>query len=304
MSEGSASEELRAPDEWDKMEGLDWKWTNIRMKELVWSDLPPGAEEAIEDFIRVDKCSGRDIERVHRLDPQTIEIVWYDDEGEDEEDPSPTEVSDRYVRNVRTVVQEMFGEHWRVRRKDDDRRWNSTNPQRVIVRRADHQRFQYKDESDEKYLLRLHGKPDNVPEGVDFVGALDQYRSDPELSVDDKRDVYTYETGTGTVHLLPCIRDRVVAVDQSCECGLTVQAEEIVDGERIMHYADYLREEGDLFEQGITGQPDPKKVIGDDLCTRCWKTYARTQKTPNGRVRGYEAPNVDYEALLTEGRHD
>jgi len=304
MSEGSASEELREPNEWDKLEGLDWKWTNIEMKEVVWTDLPAGAEEAIEDFIRVDKCSGEDIARVNRLDPQTIEVVWYDDEGDSNDDPSPTTVSDRYIRNVRTVVQEMFGEHWRVQRKGDQRRWDDSHPQRAIIRRADHQRFKYSEESDDRYLLYLHGRPNSVPEDVDYVGALDQYRGDPELSVDDPRDVYTYETGTGTIHLLPCIRDRVVAVDQTCECGLTVQAEEIVDGDSIMHYADYLREEADLFERGFEGDPDPKSVLGDDLCGRCWNSHARARKTPNGRVRGYEPPHDDYEVLLVGGDHE
>jgi hypothetical protein len=306
--EPSASEDLRAPDDWTNLEDLDWKWTDIIMQEVVWSDLPAGADEAIEDFIRVDKCSGDGIARVHRLNPQTIEVVWYDDE---EKDAGPTEVSGRYIRNVRHVIQEMFGEQWRVSRKEDQRRWNDEHPQRAIIRRADHQRFKYREESDDHYLLNLHGRPDNTPEGVDHVGQLDHYREYPVLFADDgdPRDVYVYETGTETVHLLPLVRDRVVAVDQQCECGLTVEPEEIVDGERIQHYADYLDDAltapFDPEDEVVTydGHPDPGQIIGDDLCGRCWKSYARTKKTA-GRVRDHEAPTADYEALLPEVDHD
>lgn len=298
MPEGSASDDLRAPDEWDKLEGLDWKWRNIRMKELVYSELPQGTAAAIEDFIRVDKCAGQDIVRVHRLDPQTIEVVWHDDEGLDADDPSPTSVSEYYIRNVRTVIQAVFGEHWRVRRKPDERRHSGEHPQRAIIRRADHQRFKYDDESDDRYLLNLHGRPDNVPEDVDYVRQLDQYRDDPELPVGDPRDVYLYETESGTIHLLPSIRDRTVAVDQHSECGLTVPAEEIVDGERVEHYSDYLSREREWDDL------DPETQIGDDLCGRCWRSYAEPRRGFDGKVRGYEAPNVDYAALLPEVDHD
>lgn len=305
MSEGSGKE-LRAPSDWGQLEGLDWKWDNIRMQEIVWSELPEGAAEAIEDFIRVDKCSGGEIERVRRLDPQTIEVVWYDDEGQNEEDPSPTLIADRYVRNVRTVIQELFGEHWRVKRKQDDRRYNGEHPQRVIIRRAEAQRFRYIDESDEEYLLNLHGRPDGAPEDADYYRDLDRYPVPPH-NIRKKRalDVYCYETGTGTIHLLRRFRDDVIARDQTCECGLEVQAEEIVDGERVEHYAEYLRRGAAEYDGDVPFHSfdlDPKSVIGDfgsgDLCGRCWKSYARTRRYPSGRVKGYVAPRAGYEDLL------
>ena len=303
------TEELRAPTEWDQMEGLDWKWSNIRMGELVWSDLPEGAEEAIEEFIRVKRCNGRAIERVHRLDPQTIEIVWYDDiETNESGETDFSEVPDRYIRNVRKVVQSMFGEHWRVERKPDKRRWNNANPQRAIVRRADHQHFRYTDESVDEATLIREGRPDGVPDWADHYGSLDQYKGDPDLRVGDSRDVYLYESGTGTIHLLKGLKDSLVVEDLECECGLRVQTEEIIDGGSIQHYAEYLREDADLWDRKDVmngeedGDPDPKSVLGDDLCTRCWKSYATPEKTLDGRVRGYSPPRDDYEELLTEGQ--
>lgn len=315
MSEGSAEDAIREPNEWDCYENSNWKWENIQMKEVVYSDLPSGAEEAIADFIRVDDCLGYHIERVHRLNPQTIEIVWYDDEGESNhdksyyensvshtledwrEDKSPTKVSDRYIKNVRIVIQSMFGDQWRVTRKEDGRQWNDESPQRAIVRRADHQRFTYSDESEGEYLLNLHGKPDNAPEWAQKYQDLPAYPIPPKSVQHRAEDVYCYETSTGTIHLIgENVRNKWVAEDLSCECGLTVQASVAVDTDRIEHYAGFLQRQRDRIDlpDGFESVSlDPQTRIGEDLCDRCWRSYAKPEKNHAGKVTGYRAPAVD-----------
>lgn len=284
-----------APGDWDETEETVFHWSNIKMRELVYSDLPESAVDAIRDFIMVDECKERQIERVERLDPQTLQIVWYDDEmdrPDDQEDPS--RISHIYISRVREIIQNIFGEQWRVQRKRDERYWNNKNPQRVVVRRADHQRFKYTDESEGEYQMMLHGRPDGVPDGVERYRELDHI---PEVPVDGKRDVFVYETGTGTKHLLPAFGEDLVVHEQSCECGLTVQPEEIIEDDSIQHYAEVMQEIVDrVVEDGIDSRSfdlDPNSVLKDDLCSSCWSSHAYTS-----RYGGHDPPNVDYSVML------
>lgn len=311
MSESQTVEHV--PAKWDEYEGKNYKWDNLVMQEVVYSDLPSGAAEAIAEFVRVDECNGSNIERVERLNPQTLEIIWYDDEGEANyskdwyrqqngytledwrNDKAPTKVNNYYIEAVRQVIQSMFGDHWRVRRKSDGRQWDGESPQRAIVQRADHQRFRYIDESHAEYRLMLHGRPENVPETVRRFGELDNYPEPPESVQKTSADVYVYESDTGTKHLIPRIRGRLVALDGECECGLKVQREDVADADGIKHYGEYLQREG--VGDGDLG---PHAMFGDDLCTRCWKSYSKARKDHTGKIMEYTQPvtNSCYEPLL------
>lgn len=306
------SESLQAPKNWDRYEDSRQKWFNIRLKEVVYSDLPQGAEDAIEDFVTVARCKGRDIERVGRTDAQTVEIVWYDDAGTEqspddfasrdiyEKEREPTYVPEVIIQETAEVLQGLFGEQWRVTRKPDERRSGGTSQQRALVRRVDHQRFAYQDETVGEYKLNLHGRPENAPEGAEKFGDLDDYPEPPRGWNGDPEDLYCYTTGTGTVHLITSIRDEWIAEDLSCECGLGVQARDIVDATDIEHYAEVLmqkKEDGEL--SGYNGDHGPESCLGEDLCGRCWKSYAEKDRYYDGRVRDYAPPAGDSQYATT-----
>lgn len=310
MSEGSV-DELRAPNPWDRYEGSEWKWSTIQMQEVVYSDLPSGAEKAIEEFIAVDECGGADfIEEVRRLDPQTIEITWFDDEGDAphskdwyrrhdsytikdyHDDAAPTRVSSGIVETVRGIIQDLFGEHWRVNRKPDDRRGSGVHPQRVLVRRASHQRFKYIGEEESEYLRYLHGTPENAPEGVEKYGDLSVYPEPAERGT--FADVYLYEADSGTVHLLGGYetRGRWVFRESACQCGLTVQPEIVIDADGIEHYGEFLRRQRDNGEIAGTARHDdldPLSRLGEDLCGSCWRSYSDADGKPPVNVHCYAA---------------
>lgn len=270
--------ELRSPQSWDSYQGSSSQWENLRMREVVYSDLEPEAAEAIEDLIKVRDCAGRHIERVHRLNPQTIEIVWYDDVGDydeddDDVDKEPTRVTGTVLNRVHTMLQELFGEHWRVGRKEDNRRGSGRHPQRALIRRADHQRFQYRNESEAQYQLKLHGEPDNAPEGVLRYGGLDSYPEPLSDLVGKDFDCYVFESDTGTKHLVQNgrgnLRNRALSKPLPCACGLEVQPETVIEAERVNHYAEYVTEE--VREECQTLRPE--HLFDDDLCGRCKQVF-------------------------------
>ena len=295
MSESEGRKRLRAPRDWEQYEHSKFKWSNIRMKEVVYTDLPPGAEEAIEDLIKVRACSGAWIEKVHRLDPQTVEIVWYNDS---QEEGNATRVRDGTVRRVRETIQTILGEHWEVERKEvkDSQGYEYDHPQRVLVRRVSHQNFKYSTESDEEFKLALHGRPDGVPDDASVWGDLDEFPEPPETSP-WSIDIYVHETGTGTKHLIgrrfDSFREKSVAEEISCECGLKVQPEDVID--TVEHYGEFLQE---LSENGYWDDLDPETAIGEDLCDRCWVSYAENVVSSLGKVLDHQPPTDLYDKLL------
>lgn len=290
MSEESAKE---ITEPWDQFEDSTTYWGQIRMRDLVWSDLPTGAADAIERVIRVGSCKNRAMERVHRLDPQTIEVVWYDDVGEGDKDQEPSRIADRYIIQIRQRVQEMFGTHWRVRRKEDGRRDYSAHPQRAIIRRADHQRFQYQDESDGEYMLALHGRPDGVPDHAEQYGDLDHIPDQPS-GVTYHADVWVYETpSSGTIHLVKGFRSQFVSLDISCMCGsVSVDAQDVVDGE--LDWYPRLLAEGSVDH---LEDLDPVSQFDKRLCSNCAKSYKIRQTWSSGEVRNYDIPDVDWDSV-------
>lgn len=296
---------LSEPDEWDTFENSDWKWRNIQMLDLVYSDLSADVAAAIETIVRVDECLGAHIERVYKVDSETIEIVWYDNVGGD---GKPSHVYSHYVNAVRDRIQDLFGEHWRVRRKPDGRRDGEDHPQRVLVKRADHQRFMYVDESPSEYKANLYGRPANAPDHADRYGDLSHFPDIPDemAHLKDQRDIWTYDVGTGTKHLVRGVRGLIIGVPVETQCGRELDAETLVDGEGIRHYAEVL---GDVSAERFVDSDtepvdlvfwdlDPGNVLGEALCDRCWKRYARTVKWADGTVKRHEPPTGQYEELL------
>lgn len=284
--------QLQMDPDWERFQNSSYKWRNIRMKEVVYSDLPPGAEDVIRDLVQTWECNGEKMEKVQRLDPQTIELVWYDDIDGDS-DKEPTEIDDTYLRNVQKVLAQFFGDHWRVSRKSDQRRWNNEHPQRAVVRRAEAQRFRYNDENNEEYLLMLHGRPEGLPDDVGRWSDYEPYEQPSEAQgLYDSRDVYVYETSTGTRHLVhgQHLRNTHHTSDVKAECGRVVPSNVLVDVD-VTHLAAYI-DTGDEEED-----PHPERLFGDDLCGACWKSYQRAVKGMDGSVRRRHPPSSNYYAL-------
>lgn len=307
-SEPSATKELREPDPWDYYEDSPMQWENIIMRDLVYSDLPPGAVDAIESVIKMPETLGHDIAKIHKPDAKTIEIVWFNDgKGENE---SPSKIGRGAIRKVRDVIQLLFGGHWRVRRKmiTNGAGYEEKHPQRLLLRRASHQNFQFADEDEDEYLLALHGRPDGVPPDATVWGDLDAYPAPPSAHP-RSLDVYVVTSSTGTRHLIKrrftSLRDRVVAESVKCACGLEVDPETIAAAGDVKHFGQilhWLTYEGDYL-----GQMDPQSVFEDDLCGRCWASYASSERGPGGEVKRYVPPTDDYVKLVPfpgEETHD
>lgn len=271
------------------------------MKDVVYSDLPKGAEDVIFDIINNPNCRGEEIERVIRADAQTIEIVWYDDIGDVEDEPL-SKVHTSVINAVRNTLQNIFGNHWRVSRKADERRWNDDHPQRAIVRRADRQRFTYESEPKHVYLINLHGRPDNAPSDAIWYGDLDVFPTPPTVISSEKYfDIYIYDSGSGTKHILPGtepgrhFRESCIAEPVSARCGLTVQPEDAI--EEVEHFGSVINE---MHPRDLPTNPHPKDVFEEDLCQRCWASYSSTKKVGYGSNERTEnrAPGKTFGKIL------
>lgn len=285
---------LQMGDDWERYENSARRWETIQMREVVYSDLPPGAEDVIRDLVMTSQCHGRYMERVQRLNPQTIELVWYDDIDGDS-DGKPTEIGDNVLQNVQYVLAQFFGEHWRVSRKDDNRRWDNVHPQRAVIRRVECQRFQYREESHEEYLEMLHGRPEGLPDDVGRWEDYAPYEQPPEAQGRyDVRDVYIHETSTGTRHIVPGrdLRTTHHTADVKTECGRTVPTDVLVDVADLTHLAAHI-------ETPTVDEEDqhPEAVFGDDLCGACWKSYQRPRKSPDGTVKRRVPPSTNFNRL-------
>lgn len=312
MSEGSGKK-FKVRDGWYTLEAGPYG-SGCRREELVYSDLPDGAVDAIDRFIRVYECNGQNIESIHRADAQTVEVVWYDDAGATydrdyysseekyENARAPTRVRDSILRRVREAIQMRFGEHWVVERKPDKRRNDGRHPQRALIRRASHRRFSYEDESQADYLLHLHGRPDGVPEDVTRWEDHDCYPDTLPIAKYSPLNLYLYESGTGTVHLVDgeFLHD-TVSVPQETHCSLTLEPEEMAQPETLTHYGGHLhgRYGGEWKPlPSHEGNGDPASVLGDTLCDQCRKAYYWKDTYDDGTVRRYKPPHRNYWELL------
>lgn len=288
-----SEKDVTAPGEWESYVNSTRKWSQIRMKEVVWSDLDPGVVDAIRRIAEIDRCGGKALEKVQRLDPQTIELVYYNDTNE--EDSSPSFLSRVTVDNLREEIKRLYGEHWRITRKewnDPDSRW-AEHPQRLLVRRASHQRFKYQDEDEPEYLARLNGVPDGAPEDATYWKDVDAVQEPPE-EVNWRQNIYIYESGAGTCHIVKrgnAVREKPIATTFSTACGTEVDPEAVVEGERFAHFGEHVQAHIDAGE--IPSARGPKELFGEDLCMACWRSYGQSDGDD-----GYRAPTSLYNKLV------
>ena len=271
---------LDAPTDWEEYVGLNYRWSDITMKEVVYTDFSSETVRAIESVLQVSECFYGVMKKVRKTAPDTIEIVWYDDMGEEE---GNSYVSSSIIRNVEERLQSLFGEHWRVSRKPDKRR-SGGHKQRAIIKRADHQRFRYNSESDCEYQMILHGRPDGLPEGARRYGDLNHIGRTADVPY--RTNFYLVESSTGTMHIAESFESDCAAVDVSCLCAHSIDAQTIVDGDDVHWYPQYLADLDDLgWFEGYDTYLNPQRVLGAQLCGRCGNNHTNAGRDYDRAMR-------------------
>lgn len=249
--------------------------------EAAYAGLPDAALRAVESLVLSDRTEAEHVEKVRWHDDDAVEVVWYDDWGDD---GGPTEVRDWVLDQLEEDLQSFFGELWRVDRKPDNRRRDSENVQRALVRRVSHLDFHYDDEEEVDAELMREGTPDGVPEDASDWGDLAHWVEEPH-AVDRQTNLYVYETGTGTQHL---VQPRARAVgfyydyvteSASTFCGQPLDPQTLADADAFEHYpplahAHYDAETSKQTVYGPDVRLDPEGVLGEDLCGSCWRSFA------------------------------
>lgn len=265
---------------------------SIEYRDPILTELPDNAVEGVEQIIRAAGLRVWNLERVEQTDPYHIEIVYFGDDG--------TELEEEVRKGVQSEIQDFLGPLWRVERKRDDRRnraWGDDVPkrrskQRLIVFRMEGRRFKYRDEEEADYRLMTEDRPDGIDEDAIQWSDTDAL---PSYSVNALYDLGTYESGTGTVHLVDVAshREKYVVEGTSTYCGTTVTTDEIADG-AIEHHLDHLKEHveeevrvgAETLSEAVQYADDqtPLDLHGDDLCTACRRSWGQSTTDDNGNV--------------------
>lgn len=298
-------------DDWGTYEDATYWWDRIEMREFVYTELPEGSVDAIEQLVRVSDAQAAQLVSVKKRDAETIELHWYDDAGEAdrpkdeygsyeryERAKTATRVGGQVVDAVEDLVHGYYGEQWRVNRLPDQRHPRDVHPQKVIIRRVEAQRFKYRSESEDHYKMMLEGQPEFAPEGVTRFGELDEI-ADPHPPVGKHsplRGLHVHISSTGTFHLIEDLHDEHISTDVRTVCGSRLDPQAIVDG-HVYHYGEVLgmADPAAYGAENKIATRGPKYVL-PALCKRCWKGYA--EEVPYNNT--LEHPVSSYGSLVDD----
>lgn len=285
--------------------------------EAQYAPVPDATVRAVRKLVNSDRTKGDHVEKVARHDETAVEVVWYDDWGEDDDDDDdrhssgPTKVSDYVLTRLQEDLQSFFGELWRVDRKPDDRRRDGKNVQRALVRRVSHLDFAYSDDDAAEVEFMRNEKPDGVADWVEEWGDCDHWRDEPNY-VDTDTNLYLYETSTGTQHLLTPTSYRYngfyhsyVTEGGHTVCGRGLDPQTLADPTNFEHFPvrahehqERLVTEHDRARYDI--RVDPMGVLGDQLCGSCWRSYAKSVEQDDGADE-LVPPNHDWTNMASWG---